>query len=859
MQTTIQLNGLQRQAAENTADNLLLLAGAGTGKTGTLACRVARLIQEGIAASGEILCLTFTNRACREMSERIEAQAGLSAQDVTIRTVHGFCAWLLRHTPAARTDIGFDFSICDEEDAMETVRAAVQEVLGRPIEAHPARVLLRFIELLKEHQLTNPALGCREAAMHLFQTEMERVKKLCVDPQYNFDPKFYAFLGKYGASITELYSRRLLANHTLDFNDLLLRAARLLEDPEQADYWGGRYRFVHVDEVQDVSLAEYRLITRLCRHARVLLCGDFNQTIYAWRGSQPKELIAAYTEDFSPVTIALVENYRATPQLLDSAQNFLCHAFGLGTASSFDPRGADSTDLAFREFAAPEQEMAWIHQQIEALHPDDLSRIGILTRNNNACRTACQLLSMRRLDGEAIPFMLADELRLFRRTEIKDVLAFLRLYLNPLDSESLRRILIRFAQGITPGVLSTVLKESKFAGTALPDFAAHATFASGDYFDPLLSALDSGRAVVFDVESTGTDVYTDEIIQMAAVRLAPDGSVSARFEVFLQSSLPVGDSEQVHGFSDAYLQENGLPPHEALARFLEFVSGCVIVGHNVGFDMAITAQNLKRAGIETPFTNLWYDTLDLARRYLPSLENHKLATVAAAVNAAHEPSHDAMDDILATADVLNALTARCIRPLTEERRKLYKKYIPRFADIHTILHAFRRQPPESAPAFLESIYSQYSLLDSTVDPSIRANLLILQDFVSEQADLSLPLEAQLSGVLELTALSSGDLDRLGKSCGKVPVITVHQAKGCEFDYVFMPMLEEGVFPSYQSILSEKDEEERRVFYVSITRAKKKLFLSWSRKNERGRPVKPSRYLSMLRPAQDKAPVQEGMP
>ena len=136
---TLTLNEQQRSAVENLTDSILLLAGAGTGKTGSLAARVAFLLGSSVKPE-EILCLTFTNRACREMSQRVEATAGPAAQDVTIRTIHSFCAWLLRRAPESLRDFGRDFMVCDEEDALESIRAVVREISGYKISPGPMEV-----------------------------------------------------------------------------------------------------------------------------------------------------------------------------------------------------------------------------------------------------------------------------------------------------------------------------------------------------------------------------------------------------------------------------------------------------------------------------------------------------------------------------------------------------------------------------------------------------------------------------------------------------------------------------------------------------------------------------------------------
>lgn len=839
------LNSEQRSIVENTADSILLLAGAGTGKTNTLAWRVAHLLESGTARPEEILCLTFTSRACREMSDRIEQIVGEPAQDVLVRTVHSFCVWLLRQVPARNTDLHHDFTVCDQSDGLEVIREVVFQVIGREIEEPAAKILQNFIAIVKDCWLELPGASELDAAKFAFLNRKSEIERVCVDRQYRFDKKFFAFLSKYGASIVKMYDQKLMFNNLLDFSDLLLRANAILSDPELMGLWKGRYRYVHVDEVQDVSLAEYGLISKLCTGAKVLFCGDFNQTIYQWRGSDPQALTARFQADHHPITVEFHKNYRSSAGLLAASKNFLHHAFDLPVAG-----GCFGEDAAIREFDTMPDEISWIYETIAELPITDYSRVAIITRNNRACLEVCQLLKSSRLSArKPIRFMLADEFRLFKRPEIKDVLACINLLANPQDSESLRRVLFKLTKGVGAATVKSIISLYQSGlGVALTDLVDART-ACGDYFGTLLDALDAGRVVVFDVESTGTDVFADEIVQMAAVRIDSKGTVLDRFERFLKPSRPVGDSQKVHGFSDAFLAENGIDPAQALKEFLAFVGNDVVVGHNVAFDMTITAQNIAKYNTICKFSNLYYDTLDISRRFLKDLENHKLATVASALGALNDPSHNAMDDILATADVLTALTDRYLRPQTEKRRQCYTKFLPKFSQTTAVLSALsEKMGGMDAPELVSALIDTFSLRKKYEDePERLANILLFEDFVRDFADPKKPIFQQLSEVLELTALSASELDRMTRSTNQVAVITAHQSKGCEFDYVFLPVLQEGVFPSYQAVKNNNVEEEKRVFYVSVTRAKQKLYLSWSHYTLNNYHAKPSRFLQMLRP------------
>ncbi|MFR9189618.1 MAG: UvrD-helicase domain-containing protein [Anaerotruncus massiliensis (ex Togo et al. 2019)] len=188
-------------------------------------------------------------------------------------------------------------------------------MVGREPGDQALRVLQDFTGLVKDCWLARPQEDCSAAAAWAFVHRREEVERVCVGPDRRFDPKFHRFLVKYGASVVRLYNLKLLSNGLLDFSDLLIRAFALLADPRASALWRERFRFVHVDEVQDVSLAEYGLLSKLCGNARVLLCGDFNQTIYQWRGSDPGALIARFTEEFHPRVIEFTVN-SAAPGLL---------------------------------------------------------------------------------------------------------------------------------------------------------------------------------------------------------------------------------------------------------------------------------------------------------------------------------------------------------------------------------------------------------------------------------------------------------------------------------------------------------------------------------------------------------------
>lgn len=839
-------NERQHAVIHDTKNHLLLLAPAGTGKTDTLARRIAHLIASGEAAPAEILTLTFTNRACREMRERAGLSAG--ARDTDIYTIHAFCAQMLRETPVEYTNLLEGFSICDEQDAQQLVQQICLEAFGRAPDAGSAQNVQRYIALQQESLLNGDARDFRTAHAYLFTDKRRAVENLCRTPERTYDPEFFAFLKKYGVSLITHYTNKLLENNLCDFNGLLLRARQLLHTPETLALWESRYAYIHVDEAQDLSMAEFELLKLLCKRAVTLFCGDFNQTIYQWRGSDPERFYEALNARFAPQVIHLNKNYRSSPALLSTAQNFLYNALGQGEGGESDPFSEPSDALMYASFDQPEEEAAWISRQLDAIPPEDYSRTAVITRTNNACAQIVTLLAdYRKKAGASTPFMLADEFRLFKKPAVKDLLACLSLVCNPPDDENFRRALPLFSAAPPESVLTQVSATLKKAGGArLSDFAHPHVYAFPDHFTPLRRAMRAGDVVVFDVESTGTDVYRDEVIQLAAIRMTPAGDVKERFLSFLRPSRPVGTSVMVHGFTDEFLLENGIDAKEGLCAFLAFARGCLIIGHNVQFDIRITNENLRRLGVPEAFQPLYYDTLDLSRRFLPRLPNHKLGTVNDALGCTHAPTHDAMDDILATAQVLWAISARYLEPAREAREAFYREYAPYFSEAFSQLEALRAA---ARPLDVYELTRKLLLelqITGAFSPADQKDLDAFEAFTAEFAQEDAPLSRQVCGLLDFTALSSSELDRLSKSQNKIAVITAHQAKGCEFDYVFLPMLQDGLFPSFQSIQSGDITEEKRVFYVCLTRAKKRLYLTYARHNQRGYPAQGSCLLSMLR-------------
>ena len=786
------LNSQQSAIAQHTQGAVLVLAPVGTGKTRVLAERVVHTINTGISPE-KILCLTFTNRAAQQMSERLSLYCPEQLPFLTIKTFHGLCASMLR-IEAGLLGLPADFVIYDDADCIELIK----EVFGVSKDRDAQQLFFNLA-------------NCKIKASHLQLSLSAALEQV------------YASLGSDRAKDAARYQAILQKRHVLDFGDLLFYVrAMFAHQPEISHRWASKFDFVQVDEVQDTHLSEYSIVSHLASGSgNLAMIGDLDQTIYEWRGSQPAQVISQFKRDFKPTEYSLTWNYRATKTLLKAASGF---------ADSFDHRQTQITPSPDCEVGEPirvhvaideRAEAQWIGKQIQKLadnRPDfAYSRVAVLARNHRRTEVVSQIL-----ERMGIPCVTVERFQFFMRQEVKDALAYLRLVLNPFDTGSMRRMLLRPSRGIGEVTIKDVIEAGKDCGFRLTDMVSLQTLINCDPFSELLSAYSSGTVILFDVETTGFSVSQDEVVEIAAVRLVK-GQPQSQFHAYITNTVPVGDSEWIHGHSDRFLAEQGRPAKEVFREFFEFVGNAMLVGHNVGFDIKMVTAQAQKVGIPVPKLR-WEDTLELANRFIEA-ERYNLETLAKHLKLEHLPSHQAMDDVKTTIDLLARLIPRVERRV-DYRQALVYRYGDEFEELAEQMDKWRDASQTMRPSELldkllveSGLYKYYQS-----DEKRQQNLLQLIRIFQEQDNPDLHPDTALRSILEFTALAK-NLDQVSQDDNQVPIITVHQSKGLEFDTVFIAGATEDEFPSFFSVRDNKLEEERRLFYVAMTRAKQKLFIS----------------------------------
>lgn len=677
----IYLNDKQKKVINTLDKNILLLSSAGTGKTKTLSMRIGKIIAKDLALGEQILCLTFTNRACKEMKEKIIETVGKEGLKVTVKTFHSFCFDVIKKEAKKNTDISFDFTIYDEEDTKEIISELNSYKFN-------VSCLQRFINIVKEKSINYKDRDYKDVIDTMIKYNPNIFNDICKNEKYMVDKTLVDYLKIYGYLMVISYDKKLYERHGLDFNDLIIKVHDLFQKDKITTYWREKYKFIHIDEMQDTSEIEYNIVSKLFRNNNIMLSGDYYQTIYEWRGSNPSIIFDNYKKEFNPEFIVFDKNYRSSEILLKASYEFLLNAFGKGVNEIYkegiEPKANIKGDLIeFKKAYDFMEEATFIFNKIKSLKVEKLSRVAILTRNNRiniALSEKFKILNSKLPKEDRVGFLLVDEFKFFRREEIKDVLAYLKLIVNDFDSNSLKRILKKFGKGIGERTIEEIEKEENIKiGVRLTDLIHKNTQEYGDYYELLTRQLDNENVVVFDVESTGINIIEDEIVQIAGIKINNKGEVIESFQRFLIPKKSVGDSYLVHGFSDQFLKENGENKKVVLKDFLEFIKDTVIVGHNVTFDISILNSELERLSLEKASFKTYYDTLDIARRFYPSLTNHKLETLSKLFNTETKSSHDAMDDILATKDVLMAMLKEKVKPTIINRMVVYGKYIKKIS------------------------------------------------------------------------------------------------------------------------------------------------------------------------------------
>jgi DNA helicase-2/ATP-dependent DNA helicase PcrA len=414
------LNPEQRDAVLKTGGPLLILAGAGSGKTRVIAHRIAYLVSEGLSEPDRILAVTFTNKAAAEMRSRVEALLGTDCRSMWISTFHALCARLLRRE-APQIGLSRDFVIYDSSDQLTLMKHVLREA-GIDGTLQPRVVLSRISHAKNRMETSDGIPGA-------WTSRDEQVSKL-------FDS----------------YTRALTEANALDFDDLLLKTVELFEKSSSVrERYTKKFRYVMVDEYQDTNRPQYLLVRHLAAHHNLCVVGDPDQSIYKWRGADLRNILD-FEHDFPEVaTVRLERNYRSTQVILDAASAVISNNRNRKEKRLYTERQGGARILYYRAGDDLDEGEFVARTSRTALHEDPENTVAILYRTNAQSRTLEDAL--RRA---GTPYRIIGGVRFYERKEIKDALAYLKLILNPHDDVSFRRVVNVPARGIGKGVMESL-------------------------------------------------------------------------------------------------------------------------------------------------------------------------------------------------------------------------------------------------------------------------------------------------------------------------------------------------------------------------------------------------------------------
>lgn len=405
------MNERQREAILNTEGALLILAGAGSGKTRVLTHKIAYLIEEKKTSPYNILALTFTNKAAGEMKERIAKLVDLDIEHMWAGTFHSICVRILRRDI---DKLGYErsFVIFDTQDQKTLIKDCIKE-LDLNEKMYEVGATLGFISGLKDKLVTPESF----------------IKKHEGD-----------FREKSRGLIYSLYQKKLKANNALDFDDLIVKAIELLKEyPEVLAHYQERFKYVLVDEYQDTNRAQYSLVKMIADgHKNICVVGDADQSIYGWRGADIRNILDFENDYPDAKLIKLEQNYRSTQNILDAANHVIKNNFGRKAKELWTENHPGEK---IREYQSDNEyaEAQFVTSKIrEHIREEDLDYkdFAVLYRTNAQSRVVEEALLK-----EGIPYKIVGGLKFYDRKEIKDIVAYLRLIQNPLDNISLKRII----------------------------------------------------------------------------------------------------------------------------------------------------------------------------------------------------------------------------------------------------------------------------------------------------------------------------------------------------------------------------------------------------------------------------------
>ena len=859
----------QQKILELKSGKHLVLAPPGCGKTQILAERISLALADGVKPE-DMLCLTFTNRAARGMRERINERVGeKETEDVFVGNVHRFCSRFLFTNGIVPAE-----SAIIDDDTTDSILARYlnedEDLVKRDFRRKRAHTQIMFFSHLMYDIIHGVPKELRIHPECVTPEDIATLKAIAKATDKSFDAKlmidvydhtdYYLDLIQQPIFPTTLrheaeqslmkmryahaYTAYKNQNNLLDFEDLLQFTYSALKS--NPDY--KRYSWIQVDEVQDLNMLQLAIISLLsflpAGEKKVCVwLGDEQQAIFSFMGAK-LETLNILKEECKGNIHHLNVNHRQPQQIVQMLNDYAIA--NLHSDAALLPSPTEDKDNKGVEMQICSTENIWaeyksVAKRTKSLLKEANTTTAIIVNSN---RDADEISN--NLEVAGIPHFKISGTDLFSTPELKLLTAHLSVLNNELNNLAWAQIM----QGMKVcGSAATArqfvhrLRKVAIAPTDL--------LHKGDtYLGQFLQTYENQDLIVFDTETTGLNVYEDDIIQIAAERIHQGKSV-AKFSVYLQTSRPI--PKMLGDIENPILEERKhnklLTTAEGLQAFLDFAQDCPLLAHNASFDYHIMDFCIQRYLPGTDWQTLHpvcFDSLKFIRLLRPDLKVYKLKALLAELGLQGENSHLADDDVNATVSLVNycytkgmemkpAQDAFIQQPYTKKMaERLQRNYSADYEEaVNKLYHRFSTKSKDTTPALVSELQRFYnSLLDGKwIKPIEKISYVfsfLTEDVIHPDEEPS--LKEQLDNhIMEISTFKEADLCGSTAIQERVFVSTIHKAKGLEFDNVIVFDVVDGRIPNFHSENNPRLlEEDARKLYVALSRAKKRIYVYYSK-------------------------------
>ena len=844
----------------------LVLASPGCGKTHILAERIRYARERGVKYE-DMLCLTFTNRAAREMTNRIQKVVGGDFSELMVGNVHRFCSKFLFE----QGRIPADSAIIDDEEAVSIIadyRNEDEEGVTRDFNRYKGYQTIIFFQHFiyqMEHQHPWKYYLHPES---FTDDDREAVKHICASQKIEYDEQAVVNIyhhaqeymdeanapgldGKTADRIRVLlwkmyyancYARYKEENHLFDFEDLLLYTY----DIYRSDPTCKRYPWIQVDEVQDLNGMQLAIIDLLTAedNPMVMYLGDEQQAIFSFMGAKVETLTLLKMRCKGNIH-HLQRNHRSPKYLLDVFNDYAEKQLKIDR---------ELLPLSDNDTKATSGDLRIIHSStIEAEHKDITTEALSLYEQNKEERTAvivsansdADRISEAMTEAGLTHFKVSGR-DLFDTPDVKLLLAHLSVLSNEHNSIAWTRIMKGVRAFPSHALARRFNWKLKQLALSPSDFLL---YPESCYTAEFLRAYNEEEIVVFDTETTGLNVFQDDIIEIAAIRIRGGEVVGEPLDLYIETDKPIlpmlGDKENPMYAIYHEKMSTGelLSPSDALRRFLAYVGTSPILGHNANYDYNILDNNLQRYCNDTMQAHdiRCFDSLKLIRLLAPSLHSYKLESLLETFHLAGVNSHQAIDDVKATVSLVRLCAEKAREKQAQQAAFIRHPKVKPFANVlrsnygecyREAVNRLYKLSTDHEPALVSELSAAYNAFhsDGLINDIPRLDYILRYlriDMLTDEP-VANALAPQLSQyIMDINTLKEADFCNSKSILERIYVTTVHKAKGLEFDNVIIFDAADGRYPNAYNKTKQQDEEDARKFYVAMSRAKRRLFIAYA--------------------------------